>query len=277
MSSPRVQWFITGASTGFGRRLAELVLKKGEIAIAPARRPETLAELAAQYPSDHLLVVKLDVTQPQDITDAFAKAKDTFGRIDVVVNNAVIAVMGEVEAHEEGPVRELFETNFWGAANVTSEAVRFFREHRMAGIIACIRNHSLLMLALVDAALEGLTGYLASELDSSWNIKVTLINPAGFHTEGQAKTTWAPSHPAYSNRDLPATCMRNGWGTYAPPGDVNKAVEVIYRLASEPHPPLCLLLGETAHTYLKQKIARLTADVEKYASCQSENMKKDGL
>ena len=121
---------VTGASTGFGRSIAELVLRKGEIAIATARRPETLSSLTAQYPSNRLLAIRLDVTQPQDIAAAFAQAKDTFGRIDVVVNNAAIAVMGEVEAHDsdEGPVRALFETNFWGAAKVTSEAVRFFRE-----------------------------------------------------------------------------------------------------------------------------------------------------
>ena len=121
---------VTGASTGFGRALAELVLIKGEIAIATARRPESLSALAAQHPSDRLLVLKLDVTQPDEIAAAFAQAKVSFGRVDVVVNNAAIAVMGEVEAqaHEEGPVRGVFETNFWGAARVTSEAVRFFRE-----------------------------------------------------------------------------------------------------------------------------------------------------
>ena len=148
-------------------------------------------------------------------------------------------------------------------------------------------------------ALEGLTESLASELDSSWNIKVsatppcitirtgnrpsetehwqiTLINPASFRTEGQAKTTWAPPHPAYSGSNLPTTRMRSGWGSYVPSGDVNKAVEVIYKLASELDPPLHFLLGEVAHMYAKQKIAMLTSEVEKYASW-SENLKKDRL
>ena len=105
---------------------------------------------------------------------------------------------------------------------------------------------------------------------------MTLVNPAGFHTEGQGKTTWAPRHPAYTNPDLPATRMRDNWGTYSPAGDVKKAIEVLYKLASEPEPPLHLLLGETANTYAKQQIAQLTADMEKYASW-SESLKKDGL
>ncbi|KAM5541137.1 hypothetical protein V8D89_005066 [Ganoderma adspersum] len=286
MSSPRV-WFITGASTGFGRAIAELVLRKGEIAISTARRPESLSALAAQYPPDRLLVLKLDVTQPEDIAAAFAQAKDAFGRIDVVVNNAAVAVMGEVEAqaYEEGPVREVFETNFWGAARVTSEAVRFFREVnkpvrgrllQISSITGLIGGPGLAYYSASKHALEGLTESLASELDPAWNIKVTLVNPASFHTEGQAKTTWAPPHPAYSSPDLPASRMRGGWGSYAPSGDVHKAVEVIYRLASEPNPPLHFLLGEVAHTYLKQKMATLTAEVEKYESW-SQNLEKDGM
>lgn len=70
--------------------------------------------------------------------------------------------------------------------------------------------------------------------------------------------------------------MRSIWEGYAPSGDVYKAVEVIYRLASESEPPLHFLLGEVAHTYLKQKLATLTAEVEKYESW-SQNLKKDGL
>ncbi len=53
-------------------------------------------------------------------------------------------------------------------------------------------------------------------------------------------------------------------------------MEVICRLASEPEPPLHFLLGEVTHTYIKQKIATLTAEVEKYQSW-SENLRKDGL
>ena len=133
MSSPRV-WFskhpplhpikisthrafclaVTGASTGFGRALTELVLAQGEIAIATARRPEVFSELTRHY----ALALKLDVTEPQDITAAFAQAQTVFGRIDVVVGNAAWAVMGEVEVHDlstGAPVHAMFEANVWGA------------------------------------------------------------------------------------------------------------------------------------------------------------------
>ncbi|KAI0747543.1 NAD-P-binding protein [Fomes fomentarius] len=273
--SPRI-WFITGTSTGFGRRLAELVLKKGEIVVATARKSSALDELAAQYSSDRLLVLKLDVSQPQEIVDAFAKVKATFGRLDVVVNNAGIAVMGEVEAAEDAAVRGVFETNFWGAVNVTREAVKFFREVNPPGvggrllqissITGLIGGPGLAFYAASKHALEGLTESLAAELDPAWNIKVSLVEPAGFHTEGQAKTTWAPAHPAYASPDLPTTKARNGWSTYAPPGDVNKAVEVIFKLSEEQDPPLRLFLGQLAIGHIRRKLAAVAADVDKYES-----------
>ncbi|KAI0754411.1 NAD-P-binding protein [Daedaleopsis nitida] len=294
MSSPRV-WFITGSSTGFGRRLAELVLQNGEIVVATARKSSALHDLVAQYSSvtesGRLLVLQLDVSQPQEIVAAFAQAKAAFGRIDVVVNNAAYAVMGEVESVREGDARVMFETNFWGAYNVTREAVSFFREVNAPGVGGRLLQMSSITgltggagLAFYSAskfALEGLTESLAAEIDPAWNIKantsllqVTLIEPASFHTEGQAKVTWAPAHPAYTNLALPAMEMRNGWGTYAPPGDVNKAVEVIFNFASEPDPPLHLPLGERAIGFARKKIATLSGEIDKYESW-SEGLTKN--
>lgn len=71
-----------------GRAVTEYVLSQDSIAIATLRRPEVLADLSAKYGKDKLLLLKLDVTHPQEILDAFAKAKEVFGRIDVVYNNA---------------------------------------------------------------------------------------------------------------------------------------------------------------------------------------------
>ena len=125
---------VTGTSTGLGRAITELVLEKGEVVVATARRPETLDDLAKKYPAERLLALRLDVTQPQQMADAFDKTKERFGRIDVVVNNAGRGALGEVEAAVDEDVRALFETNFWGMANVSREAVRFFREVNPAGV-----------------------------------------------------------------------------------------------------------------------------------------------
>ena len=83
--------------------------------------------MAAKYPA-RLLVLRLDVTKPAEVTSAFAAGRDKFGRIDVVVNNAGFGVVAEVEATTDNSARSVFEVNFWGASHVSREAVRFFRE-----------------------------------------------------------------------------------------------------------------------------------------------------
>lgn len=108
--------------------MTEHLLEAGNQVVATLRKPEDIADLEARYPSTQLLVVKLDVTNKTDVTAAFAKAEEVFGRIDVVFNNAGARIVGEVEAVNEVEAREMFDVNFWGAIRVTTEAVRFFRE-----------------------------------------------------------------------------------------------------------------------------------------------------
>lgn len=116
--------------------MTELALEKGDFVVATLRKPEVLAELTAKYDSTRLLVIKLDVKDPDQITTAFEKAQETFGRIDVVFNNAAYATVSEVEsAHgHDDLVRDMFEVNFWGALHVTQAAIKCFRDvNRPAG------------------------------------------------------------------------------------------------------------------------------------------------
>lgn len=108
--------------------MVELVLAKGDIAVATLRKPEAIADLAAKHPADKLLVLKLDVAKPGDIKTAFSSAIKPFGRIDVVFNNAAIGIMSEVEGTPDDKARTMFDINFFGAANVSKEAVRVFRD-----------------------------------------------------------------------------------------------------------------------------------------------------
>lgn len=110
---------VTGCSSGFGRIMTEYALQHGDKVVATLRKPTELADLQSAYPTSQLLVVQLDVTQPQEIAGAFAAAKAAFGRVDVVFNNAGFAAAGEVESTPDDLARRLFETNFWGAVNVS--------------------------------------------------------------------------------------------------------------------------------------------------------------
>ena len=125
---PSLRDVVTGASSGFGLSLTTHVLEQGDIVIATVRKPETLQQLLQTWTQGQLLVLKVDVSSPDDIKDAFRTAEIRFGRIDVVYNNAGFSVMGELESTPEEEARKMFDVNVWGAINVAREAVRFFRD-----------------------------------------------------------------------------------------------------------------------------------------------------
>jgi len=80
-------WFVTGSSRGLGRQLAEAVLAAGDRLVATARRPEQLADLKATY-GEQMLALALDVTDAAAARSAIQQTIETFGRLDVLVNNA---------------------------------------------------------------------------------------------------------------------------------------------------------------------------------------------
>ena len=102
--------------------------------MATARTPSTLEDLAEKYSSDRLLILKLDVTDEEQVAQAFAQTQSAFGRLDVVVNNAGFSNIGEMETMDEAECRSVFETNFWGTFRVSREAIRFLRDVNPPGV-----------------------------------------------------------------------------------------------------------------------------------------------
>ena len=88
-------WFITGCSTGFGRELARVVVARGYRAAVTARDPKQVADLVAGH-EDRTLALRLDVTDPAQVTGSVRRAEERFGGIDVLVNNAGIGYFAAV-------------------------------------------------------------------------------------------------------------------------------------------------------------------------------------
>ena len=147
MNLPRINVEVTGTSSGFGLEMARYALARGDRVVATLRKPEVLNDFAAQYTPAQLLVLRLDVSKPDDIKPAFAKAKEVFGRIDVVFNNAGYVILGEAEEIPDKAARALFDVNFWGAVHVSQEAVRFFREENKPQGGRLIQNSATVGLA----------------------------------------------------------------------------------------------------------------------------------
>jgi NAD(P)-dependent dehydrogenase (short-subunit alcohol dehydrogenase family) len=274
MADSRV-WFITGASSGFGRSMTELLLNKGDKVVATLRHVDALSDLSVQFPSQ-LLVIQLDVTNSAGVSAAFTRANEAFGRIDVVFNNAGQSVTGEVESVSEEEARQMFEVNFWGAMYVSKEAVKFFREVnkpiggrllQVSSRLGLVGGPASAFYSASKFALEGLSESLAKELDPAWNIKVTIIEPGPFRTkifkENQHIT---PQHPAYANPDLPSSQSRQFIVSDNIDGDADKAVVAIEKLTHLDDVPMRLPLHRRVIVSTRDKIKSLTEDVNKFES-----------
>src|SRR5438093_11251449 len=127
-------WFITGASKGFGREFVLAALERGDKVAATARNTDTLSDLVEQY-GDAVLPVELDVTNRDQVFAAVKSAHETFGRIDVVINNAGYGLFGTVEELTEQQLRDQLETNLFGVFHVTQAVLPILREQREGDII----------------------------------------------------------------------------------------------------------------------------------------------
>ena len=180
-------WFITGCSTGFGRALASLALQQGNRVVVTARKTSDIEDIVAPYP-ETAIAFKLDVTDKADIKASVEKALETFGGIDVLVNNAGIGYFGAVEESEEDEVRRMFEINVFGLANMTKEVLPIMRKQRSGHIVNIASIGGLVSFPAVGFynatkyAVDGLSESLAKET-AHLGIKVTVIAPSGFRTD----------------------------------------------------------------------------------------------
>ena len=110
-------WFVTGAGRGMGVDIAKAALAAGHAVVATGRNTDAVARALGE--GDQLLVVKLDVTRPEDAKAAAAAAVERFSRIDVLVNSAGNFYAGFFEELPPEDFRAQIETNLFGPVNVT--------------------------------------------------------------------------------------------------------------------------------------------------------------
>src|SRR5664280_1483661 len=191
-------WFITGCSTGFGRELAKLVLERGYRVAVTARKPDEVKDLAVK---GEALVLKLDVTNQEQVNAAVKAAEKKFGRIDVLVNNAGIGYFAAVEESEEKEVRRMFEINVFGLSRMIHAALPGMRKRRKGFIVNFSSISGLRSFPSVGYynatkfAVEGLSEALWQEVEPL-GIKVMLVEPSGFRTD------WAGRSANESKRQI---------------------------------------------------------------------------
>ncbi len=267
MSSNKT-WFITGASSGFGRAFAEHAISRGYNVVASARNVDRLQDLVALAPS-RVLTVRLDVNRTQDIQPAIDAAVTRFGRIDVLINNAGYGVVGAVEETPEAEWRAIMDTNFFGAIAVTQAALPVLREQRSGAIVNISSLGGQLSFAGFSAysaskfALEGASEALAMEL-APFGIKVLVVEPGAFRTElmGDATRRMTPMQ-AYETTVGGTRALASGMhGTQQ--GDPRKAAAAIEKALDAPVTPLRLQLGADAVEAVRNHAEALLRDLAQW-------------
>lgn len=262
----RKVWFITGASSGFGRALAEQVIARGDRVVVAARNIDPLRELAAPA-EDRVLAVRLDVTRPEQIRDAIAAAQGRFGDVDVLVNNAGYSMVGALEETSDDELRAGMETMFFGAVTLTRALLPRMRERRTGTIVQITSMGGLTTAPGFGAycaakhALEGLSECLAKEV-AAFGVRVLIVEPGAFRTNlFGAGFRSMPALDAYASSVGPTRAFVAGaHGEQA--GDPAKAARAIVDAVLTATPRLRLPLGADAVGGIREKLTEVAADVE---------------
>ena len=262
-------WFVTGAGRGMGVDIARAALAAGHAVIATGRNPDAVSKAVGA--ADGLLVVKLDVTSPQDAKAAVAAAVERFGRIDVLVNNAGNFYAGFFEEITSNDFRAQVETNLFGPVNVTRAVLPVMRRQRSGLVVqlsstAGIRGREFISAyAASKFGVEGWIESLTPEV-APFGIRTMLVEPGFFRTEllTPESTSYAePTIDDYAEKTKQTVIAWSGMNGLQG-GDPAKLAKALIQLASRDEPPLRWAVGADAVEAVEQKAKRLLAQADAY-------------
>jgi NADP-dependent 3-hydroxy acid dehydrogenase YdfG len=241
-------WFITGCSTGLGRALADLIVQRGWRLVATARDKASIAELESTAP-DRVLALSLDVTNAAGIDAAIVAAREKFGQIDVLVNNAGYGYQSTVEEGDETEIRAQFDTNVFGLFAMTRAVLPLMREQRTGNIINITSVAGLIgypgsgYYAASKHAVEGWSDALRAEV-LPLGIGVTCVEPGPFRTDWAGRslhqtTSQIADYADTAGKRLAVTKDTSG----AQSGDPVKAAQAMVTVARGADAPRHLVLG----------------------------------
>ncbi|RKP53579.1 oxidoreductase [Pararobbsia silviterrae] len=260
-------WFITGASRGIGALMAEAALADGNAVVAAGRNVSAIVERLGT--SAMLLPVALDVTDEAQAKAAVQSAIDTFGRIDVLVNNAGFGLLGAVEEAADKDVRRMYDTNVFGLLNVTRAVLPTMRAHRSGHVIniSSVGGYragpGFGVYSSTKFAVEGLTEALHAEL-KPLGIHATVVEPGYFRTDFLDASSLVVSPNVIDDYDATSGAVRRRavQMNHNQPGDPTKLAAALVTLVDASNPPLRLPLGTDTLAAIAAKNAYVTEETE---------------
>ena len=264
-------WFITGASRGFGLRVAKLALQRGDNVVATARRVAAVTKALGE--NLRLLAVPLDVTDELQAQKAVEAAVARFGRIDVLLNNAGFGLLGAVEEASAQDVERLYRTNVFGLLAVTRAVLPQMRAQKSGRIlnISSIGGYrgaaGFGVYCSTKFAVEGLSEALHTEL-APLGIKVTVVEPGYFRTDFLDATSLSVSGNRISDYNNTSGHVRQVAVdlNHEQPGDPEKLAQVLVKFVDAPNPPVRFPLGSDTVRTIEAKHAADAAILAEWRS-----------
>src|SRR3989441_135636 len=249
-----------------GVDFVKAALAAGHAVVATGRDTGAVAKAVGK--SSDLLVLKLDVTNPDDAAAAARAAVDRFGRIDVLVNNAANFFAGYFEELTPEQIERQLGTALIGPMHVTRAVLPVMRKQRSGHVISISSGAGLVgfeFCSAYAAAKFGLEGWMESLQPevAPFGISTTIVNPGFFRTEiltKESATYAGPSIGDYADRT--AEQLR-WWDAQSgqQPGDPAKLGRALVAIAGEEQPSRRFIAGADAIGLAEQKVADLQAQI----------------
>jgi NAD(P)-dependent dehydrogenase (short-subunit alcohol dehydrogenase family) len=261
-------WFITGANRGLGLEIARAALEAGDTVIATARNPQPIVEALDAF-AERLHTIPLDVTDHAAIDKSVNAAKERFGRIDVLVNNAGYGQLGAFEEIAPETVSRQFATNVFGVFDVTRAVLPIMRAQRSGHVITISSIAGMQgfegssIYCATKHAVSGWSEGVAREV-APFGIKVTCVYPGRFRTDFLDGSS--VRYGDFAIEDYAAASARRRQALDADNhqqiGDPRKFATAMLALVKAENPPVWLATGSDAHAVFSNKSAALVENLE---------------
>ena len=256
---PARVWLITGASSGLGRALANAALDRGERVVATARDRNSVAELERHH-EGQAIAARLDVTDADQARAAIDAAVAAFDRLDVVVNNAGYGLFGALEELADDDLRRQFDTNVFGALNVTRAALPQLRRQRSGHVVQISSLEGVAPMlagetayAATKFAVEGLCEALAKEV-AHLGVRVTIVEPGPVRTDFGDRAVATPPRSDDYDPSVGEALRLFAQLAGNQPNDPARVAAAIIRVVDADEPPLRLALGTEAVEAIRDKL-----------------------
>lgn len=255
-------WFVTGASKGLGLALVKRLLNEGYKVAATSRNLSDLNK-AVNVTNGQFLPLAVNLTNEDSVQEAVELTVKTFGKIDVVVNNAGYGLLGGIEELTDRETRDNFEINVFGSLNVIRKALPYLRAQKSGHILNVSSIGGFTgafagggIYCATKFAVNGFSETLSAEV-APFGIKVTIVQPGYFRTNFLSAGSLAvPQNQIadYQNVRDTVNFHQNDMDQQQA-GDPEKAAAAMISITNEANPPLNLFLGEDAYGLVEQKLA----------------------